>query len=226
MGENEFSDKDKIKALLCCDRHCCLCDKQCSTNMEIHHIEPRGEEESESFDNAMPLCFDCHAKIEAYNKNHPIGIKYRHEELKNRRNQIYDKYTSSLVPNINFEIKSEDVKIHNLARFFIYNLHQYLPCKVKTIFTVYHNQKLIHKHSKDMYGGATYWILNPNSGGNFPPNFLPNIGLPDKIEHLQVQIEATIIDKLGWEHKLLPVSWIWTPESKGWYFHPFSKEEN
>ena len=219
--KNNFDNKTKIKCLLCCDRHCCLCDKQCSTNIEIHHIIPKSKREDNSFGNAIPLCFDCHAEVQSYNDKHPKGNKYQEEELRSRRNQIYDKHTSPFLPHIYFEIKSFDPKKPNMAKFNIYNVHQYLPCKVRTIFSVYHNKKLLKKFSEGFYGGKTLWSLNPNSGGNFPPNFLVLGNMPKKIESLQVQIEASIIDKFGWEHALLPVSWSWG-KSSGWYFQPTS----
>ena len=34
----DFSENDKIKCLLWCNRHCCLCGKACGTNIEIAHI--------------------------------------------------------------------------------------------------------------------------------------------------------------------------------------------
>lgn len=217
--ENEFSKETKLKCFQLSFRHCCLCDKQCSTKIEIDHLIPISEGGDSSFDNAIPLCFDCHAEIHSYNDKHPKGNKYRIEELKERRNQIYDKYTSPFVPNIHFEIKSFDKKITD-ARFTITNVHQYLPCRVKTIFSIYLKNKLIHKYKEDIYGGVIPWVLNPNSGGNFPPGFLNNNKIPKDTDSLRVEIEAIIIDKFDWEHKLFPVSWNWS-EDTGWYFHPF-----
>jgi len=225
MGKNEFSNKIKLKCLQCCDRHCCLCDKQCSTNIEIHHIVPIEQEKDNSFDNAIPLCLNCHSKVQSYNNEHPIGNKYRYEELKNRRNQVYDKHTSPFLPNIKFEIISLDPKVYNLARLSILNIHQYLTCKIRTIFSVYHNKKLLKRFDEGLYGGKTLWSLNPNSGGNFPPNFLILDNMPKKVESLQVEIKASIIDKFEWEHDLLPVSWFWG-KNTGWYFQPTSVEDS
>jgi hypothetical protein len=102
-----FDKKDKIKILLWSERHCCLCDKPCDTNIEIHHIEQDGktDEELSNIDNAIPLCFDCHGKIKSYNPKHRVGTSYRLEEIKARRNQIYDKYTRHLVPLVHFDIE-------------------------------------------------------------------------------------------------------------------------
>jgi 5-methylcytosine-specific restriction endonuclease McrA len=94
-----FNEKDKIKILLWSERHCCLCDKPCDTNIVIHHIQQEGrpDEELKNIENAIPLCYDCHGRIKSYNLAHRVGTSYRIEEIKARRNQIYDKYTRDLV---------------------------------------------------------------------------------------------------------------------------------
>ncbi len=223
MSRNSFSPQNRLKALLCCDRHCCLCGKQCGTNIEVHHIIKKKPSDN-SFENAIPLCFDCHAHVEAYRENPPRGCKIKPDELRRRRNQIYDKYTSPYLPNIFFQIIGHDKKDFKKANFLIHNRHQYLSCYVKTVFSLYHKKRLIHKHESGVYGGKKYWHMNPESGTEVPPNFL-NIPkpkkFPKKIKNLQVQVEVSIIDKFGWEHKLLPVSWIYTSED-GWFYEPFA----
>jgi len=85
-----FSEDDKIKVLLWCGRHCCLCAKFSGIGIELHHIEPG----SSDIDNAMPVCFDCRAAIGHYNRQAPRGRKYDPRELKERRNQVYEEHTS------------------------------------------------------------------------------------------------------------------------------------
>ena len=101
MVRNPFSDEAKKKVLLWSDRHCCLCEKSCGVDIVVAHLN---EPEDNSLDNAIPLCYDCHGKIGRYNPDHPIGTKYKIEELKTRREQIYEKYTSHLVPPINLKL--------------------------------------------------------------------------------------------------------------------------
>ncbi len=213
--KKDFSDETKLKALLCCDRHCCLCGKQCSTDIEIHHIE---RDDNNFPENAIPLCFDCHAKVHMYNDRQPIGLKYRKRELIERRKQIYDRYTAPYTPNIFFNIEGgSDKSDFKDSKFLIQNKHQYLYCKVRTLFKVYHKGKLIHKGS-GIFGGETPWHMNPDSIATVRSNFIPS-NLPKTITDLKVQIGVIIIDKFGWEHELLPVCWIYTPSS-GWYYSP------
>ena len=89
----------KIKMLLWCARHCCLCSGNAGPDIEMTHISNKGGNE---IDNGIPLCYDCHAKIGHYNKEHTRGNKYKDEELKACREQIYEERTRHLVPPIHF----------------------------------------------------------------------------------------------------------------------------
>jgi len=77
--------------LIRCRRYCCVCGKWCGSKITIHHID--GNDDN-SEDNGIPVCFDCHAEIVSYNKEHPIGRKFQPSELIKLRNLTYAKYTS------------------------------------------------------------------------------------------------------------------------------------
>ena len=62
----DFNEEQKVKVLLWCARHCCLCGKHCGVAIEVAHIE-KG---SNDIDNAIPLCFQCHAEVGHYNRSH------------------------------------------------------------------------------------------------------------------------------------------------------------
>lgn len=55
--------------------------------MEIDHIDPRGDGGGDEIENALPVCFECHAEIHCYDNKHPRGRKYRSEELRAHREQ-------------------------------------------------------------------------------------------------------------------------------------------
>lgn len=76
-------------ALIACRRHCCLCHKHCGLKMELHHIKPRAEGGKDTFDNCIPLCFDCHADQRSTDHRHPKGRKYSQKELRVRRDAWY-----------------------------------------------------------------------------------------------------------------------------------------
>src|SRR5579864_329379 len=99
-----FTPDTRRKVLLWCDRRCCLCKKACGVNIEVHHIDPQEQGGSDDIDNAIPLCFECHAFVQHYNDSHPRGNKYKPEELKARRDQVYEECTRHLVPPVHYEI--------------------------------------------------------------------------------------------------------------------------
>ena len=80
-----FDARVKAKVLVRCARICCLCWKQCGTNIEVAHIVPGSQDEND----AIPLCFDCHQEIGAYDPSHPRGNRFRPEELRARRDHVY-----------------------------------------------------------------------------------------------------------------------------------------
>ncbi|NJB84194.1 HNH endonuclease [Wenyingzhuangia aestuarii] len=97
-----FRGKVVEDALISCGRHCSLCHKFCGTKMELHHIKQRKDGGEDSFENCIPLCFDCHADVMQYNPDHPKGKKYTLSELKRHRDNWYDKIKNSqgnILPN-------------------------------------------------------------------------------------------------------------------------------
>jgi hypothetical protein len=56
--------------------------------IELDHIIPQADPGSnDDIDNAIPVCFECHAEIHSYNDKHPRGRKFRPEELRKHREQ-------------------------------------------------------------------------------------------------------------------------------------------
>ena len=82
-------------ALLNCGRHCSICHKFCGTKIELHHFVPLNEKGEDSYENCIPLCFDCHAEVKAYNLKHPKGKIYTTSELKEHRDRWYEKVRRS-----------------------------------------------------------------------------------------------------------------------------------
>lgn len=93
--------KDEISELLAkCHRRCCVCHRFCGVKMEIHHIEHKSDGGLDNIDNAIPLCFECHAEVNHYNDKHPKGRKFSNIELFEHKKQWLDickKYPNALV---------------------------------------------------------------------------------------------------------------------------------
>ncbi len=218
----DFKDEDKIKCLLWCDRHCCLCGKACGTNIEFAHIIPKGKSKSDEIDNAIPLCFDCHSEIGRYNKEHPRGNRYRPEELKARREQIYEEYTRHLVPPIHFEISqdlpNEQKRYLPDIGFNITHLGDSLPVKVLVAIYIYLGGKLLWSPKTGHYSGEHPWNMNPRFGvrGHF--------SVPDEVvkstERLEIRVSAIVIDQYERKHQLLPIGWVYKKDKNSWYLEP------
>jgi hypothetical protein len=81
-------NRDKVAALLAaCHRRCCICHRFCGVKNETDHIRPTADGGDDSIENAIPVCFDCHAEIHSYNDKHARGRKFTSEELVNHKTQ-------------------------------------------------------------------------------------------------------------------------------------------
>jgi hypothetical protein len=83
-----FSRAVRTALLVKAGRRCCLCARYCASKIEVHHIipEPQGANDE---DNGVPLCFDCHAEVGAYNDAHPRGTKLTPAELRLHRDRLF-----------------------------------------------------------------------------------------------------------------------------------------
>ncbi len=84
-----FNTNIKEKVLVLSARHCCVCHKGAGINIEVHHILPKQQGGEDTFENAIPLCFDCHADAGHYHAKHPKGIKLSPSELKKHRDNWF-----------------------------------------------------------------------------------------------------------------------------------------
>lgn len=58
--------------------------------METDHIVPGEAGGPDTIDNAIPVCFECHAEIHSYNDKHPRGRKFQPDELRLHKEQWLD----------------------------------------------------------------------------------------------------------------------------------------
>lgn len=97
-----FSQEVKTKAMVACGRFCVICHKFCGNNTEVHHIVAESEGGCDNYDNAIPLCFDCHAEVRQYDPKHPKGIRFTKDELIQHRDNWYKKISQSSPQNEEF----------------------------------------------------------------------------------------------------------------------------
>lgn len=108
-----FPNNVREDAIVASGRHCCLCHKFCGTKIEVHHIRLESEGGTNTFDNAIPLCFDCHADMMSYDKQHPKGTKYSETELKKHRDNWYKKVLGGIGLARPAEIVETDKKVYS-----------------------------------------------------------------------------------------------------------------
>ena len=82
-----FPRKDVENLLAACHRRCCICYRFCGVKIETDHIVPAAEGGPDTVDNAIPVCFECHAEIHSYNDKHPRGRKLTPDELRRHKEQ-------------------------------------------------------------------------------------------------------------------------------------------
>lgn len=214
--KNDFTEETRIKVLLWCDRHCCLCKKPCGVNVEVDHLVPISKGGTNDIDNAMPVCYDCHAKLHQYDAKHPKGTKYRIEEIKARRDQVYEEFTRHLVPPAHYEV-SQVGRVFPDVGFALRHLGDSLPVRVRTRLDIKLDGTSLGS-PPGHYSGEKLWRLNPRfeHRGHFDVPGPPVAST----SRLEVEVDVTMIDAYGREHKLLPVGWVYKRESNSWYFEP------
>ena len=106
-----FSPDVRERALVESGRHCCLCHKFCGLKIELHHVVQKAEGGQDTFDNCIPLCFDCHSDMRSYDHKHPKGTKYTPGELKKHRDLWYAKVSGSPAPQYNEQSVALDAAV-------------------------------------------------------------------------------------------------------------------
>jgi hypothetical protein len=228
----DFSEDIKRKVLLWSDRHCCVCGKAYGIDIEVAHIEPEGKA---AIDNAIPSCYECHADIGRYWNSHPRGNKYRVKELKQRRDQIYERYTNGLVPGlvINMHPRAHEVVGAELLQVVcsIQPVGRFIPVRPKVIVQPYLGLEHLATINdvKPYYGGGIIWNLN--AGVVFTGNFTLPKECAESKDNLTIQLDITCIDPYEREHKRLPECFTYYRGKydgdleRGWYLEPTSFAE-
>lgn len=85
-----FPKDVKEQAAVACNRSCCLCHQFKGLKLEFHHIKQEADGGENTFDNCIPLCFDCHGDMGGVNPRHPKGNSYSEKELRMHRDKWYE----------------------------------------------------------------------------------------------------------------------------------------
>ena len=88
-----FTRAVREQALIAAARHCCVCRRYKGIKLEVHHLLPEADGGTNTIENAIVLCFDCHTDAGHYNPRHPRGIKYSKAELIRARDTWFRRVT-------------------------------------------------------------------------------------------------------------------------------------
>jgi len=163
--------------------------------MELHHIVQKADGGEDSFRNCIPLCFDCHADVKAYNPRHPKGRKYTDSELIRHRNRWYEK------------VKNEHLNIVNsncldLDRKLFLKIREILASRNGPIYFIrnhiYTNPFPSHIHQ----GLQQYWLQCENPDFEFIDLDLEirRSELTDKINTFLNVLNRVTFTVEGWEN--------------------------
>jgi hypothetical protein len=211
----EFREEDKIRVLLWSARHCCLCGRSVGPGIEIAHLDRRDDNRIE---NAIPLCFDCHAAIGHYNDEHPRGRRYAVTELRARREQVYEQHTRHLVSPVEYRISQQGRELPDVG-FHIGNAGDTYPVRARVRLSLFQGARRLGPPSTEgHYDGRYLWNLNPRAA------CLGHFRLPQKIRPsaspIRARVAISVIDIYEREHGLLPVGYVLAPGAPEWYFEP------
>lgn len=105
-----FSDTVAARALVASGRCCCICHKFCGTKIELHHIKQRAYDGEDTFENCIPLCFDCHEDMGKADPKHPKGKRYTETELIMHRDNWYKRNEGNILAGSD-KIYEEDKRL-------------------------------------------------------------------------------------------------------------------
>ena len=109
-----FPSNVKEDVFVACGRCCCLCHKFCGIKLEVHHIQEESAGGPNTFNNAIALCFDCHADMRSYDHKHPKGNKYSESELRRQRDTWYEKVKGNIGVAPRAAIVETDKQVYEL----------------------------------------------------------------------------------------------------------------
>jgi len=225
----DFRSTDKIQRLIWCDRHCCLCEKRCGLDIELAHI---GENDDNRIDNAIPVCYDCHAKMGMYNSAHPRGTKLTVREIKQIREQVYERHTSKYVAPIRYAISQDIAPLSGLSAdekrpypdvgLSVLNLSDNLGAQVLMPLVGRLNGKVVPLRPADgLYTGKKRWNLNPRRGmdGHFEIRNKRLVRLRPS-DRFEIRVRVVVGDPVGRDHVLLEDGYVFDQARGNWYFEP------
>ena len=223
----DFPETVRRKCLLWCDRRCCLCKKACGIDIIVHHIVRAEQGGTNTMDNAIPLCYECHARVEHYNAKHPLGSRISPQEQKERREQVYEEFTRHLVPPVEYGIYQEHAgKRRKIVRRFpdvgfrLAHAGPSLPVRVSVRLNCFLGNADMGPPRGPYYRGKKLWRLNPLMAHHGHFKLPAKLANQRQRRRLMIAVSVTIIDCYERHHELLTNGFVFLRSKNVWYFEP------
>ncbi len=131
-----FNPADVDRLLVACHRRCCVCHRYCGVRMEIDHIVPVAGGGSDTYDNAIAVCFDCHAEIHHYNTAHPKGRRFGPDELRAHKDQWLKFCAANSAALAGSVPPAEGGALERLLNELMFNEHLAAAGRIAAVFEV------------------------------------------------------------------------------------------
>lgn len=95
-----FPNNIREQVLIASSRRCCVCRQYKGVGVEVHHIIQEADGGPNTLDNAIVLCFDCHAAAGHYNPRHPKGTKFSPSELRRHRDDWFRRVAAAGIAEV------------------------------------------------------------------------------------------------------------------------------
>lgn len=180
------------------------------------HLIPEEFGGTNDIDNAIALCTECRKEVGWYNPRHPRG-DFRAEELKPRREQVYEEFTRHLAPPLNYHItqtlSDRTELIFPEAAFVIRHQSDILPVRIRTaIAAVLPSGMKIP--FEGIFSGDREWNLNPRF--EFSDRFTVPSEAVESSDEIRLEVKVVITDMHDWPHTRLPVHFTRNAEKNTW----------
>ena len=143
--------------------------------------------------------------------------------MKRRREQVYEEFTISLVPNIHYKIQRQGRTLPDVG-FIVKHPGDAPPARLKVMIDTYVGGVVKnHADADPLYRGELLWNLNPSFGvnGHF---YVVDEACKESVD-LRVAVRVTVVDVYDRSHERLPLIWAFDQTSKIWWLDPVDPDE-
>jgi hypothetical protein len=182
-------------------------------------------------ENAIPVCYLCHAKLEFSRAGSPRGSRFSIAEIKERRDQIYEEKTRHLVPVLTYGPLNDANMKFPKVQFHLSNNDGGLQVRARCVVEIFVDGRMFGTPTRH-YAGDRLWVCNPGltAVGWFDLSDRNRLNQRQKYRgvhpsralgrDLRLRIHVTIVDAFDREHRRFPAEWYYDWQGETWVYDP------